>query len=99
MPRKTSQADAAATAAATLERWQPRSKKGEPVPLSGFDPAAKPFSTGGKAEDKLAAAALAIEINELQDMLFADRRYKLLVVLQGMDAAGKDGTVRGVFGQ
>ncbi len=98
MPRKkTSQADA--TAAATLERWQPRSKKGEPVPLSGFDPAAKPFSTGGKAEDKLAAAALATEINELQDMLFADRRYKLLVVLQGMDASGKDGTIRGVFGQ
>ena len=32
-------------------------------------------------------------------MLFADKRYKLLVVLQGMDAAGKDGTIRGVFGQ
>jgi PPK2 family polyphosphate:nucleotide phosphotransferase len=97
MPRKTSQADA--TAAATLERWQPRSKKGEPVRLSGFDPAAKPFSIGRKAEDKLAAAALATEINELQDMLFADRRYKLLVVLQGTDTSGKDGTIRNVFGQ
>ena len=32
-------------------------------------------------------------------MLFADRRYKLLVVLQGMDASGKDGTIRGVFAQ
>jgi PPK2 family polyphosphate:nucleotide phosphotransferase len=97
MPRKTSQADATATA--TLERWQPRSTKGEPVLLSGFDPAARPFSTGDKAQDKLTAGALATEINELQDMLFADGRYKLLVVLQGMDASGKDGTIRNVFGQ
>ncbi|HSV36229.1 MAG TPA: PPK2 family polyphosphate kinase [Ramlibacter sp.] len=82
-----------------LQRWQPRGKEGKPVPLSGFDPAAKPFSAGDKAQDKLAVQALATEINELQDMLLADRRYKLLVVLQGMDASGKDGTIRDVFGQ
>src|SRR5205814_492881 len=40
-----------------------------------------------------------LEIVVLQDMLFADRRFKMLVVLQGMDAAGKDGTIRGVFGR
>jgi len=98
MPRKNS-SRADATPAATLERWQPRSKKGDPVPLSEFDPAAKPFSTGDKVEDKLAVGALATEIDVLQDMLFADRRYKLLVVLQGTDTAGKDGTIRGVFGR
>ena len=34
---------------------------------------------------------------ELQEKLYADGRYALLVVLQGMDAAGKDGVVRHVF--
>ncbi|MBU6372173.1 MAG: polyphosphate kinase 2 family protein [Alphaproteobacteria bacterium] len=36
-------------------------------------------------------------INALQDRLWAERRRALLVVLQGMDTSGKDGTVRGVF--
>ena len=67
--------------------------------LRRFDPAAKPFSLGDKATDKIAVAALATELDTLQDMFYADRRFKLLVVLQGTDTAGKDGTIRGVFGQ
>ncbi|MEO6363168.1 MAG: PPK2 family polyphosphate kinase [Caldimonas sp.] len=67
--------------------------------LSAFDPAAKPFSSGDKTADKAAVAALASDIDRLQDMLYADRRFKLLVVLQGTDTSGKDGTIRGVFGQ
>ncbi len=40
----------------------------------------------------------AIErISELQRVLYADERYALLIVLQGRDAAGKDGTIRKVF--
>jgi len=39
----------------------------------------------------------AAAINVLQDRLFAERKRALLVVLQGMDTSGKDGTVRGVF--
>lgn len=38
-------------------------------------------------------------INELQDRLFAERKRALLVVLQGIDTSGKDGTVRGVFNE
>ena len=38
-------------------------------------------------------------INELQDKLFAEGKRALLVVLQGIDTAGKDGTVRHVFSQ
>jgi PPK2 family polyphosphate:nucleotide phosphotransferase len=81
-----------------LPAWQPRTKDGKPVDLSRFDPAAKPYSGSDKSKDKEKVEALALEIDVLQDMLFADRRFKLLVVLQGMDAAGKDGTIRGVFG-
>ena len=36
-------------------------------------------------------------IGDLQKVLYADRRYAMLIVLQGRDAAGKDGTVRHVF--
>jgi len=36
-------------------------------------------------------------LEKLQSALYADGRYALLVVLQGRDASGKDGTVRKVF--
>ena len=67
--------------------------------LARIDPDARPFSSGDKAADKTAVAALALELDQLQDLLYADRRFKLLVVLQGTDTSGKDGTIRGVFGQ
>jgi PPK2 family polyphosphate:nucleotide phosphotransferase len=67
--------------------------------LNRFDPAAKPFSSGDKAADKAAVAALAADLDALQDLLYADRRFKVLVVLQGTDTSGKDGTIRGVFGK
>ncbi len=67
--------------------------------LARFDPAAKPFSSGDKAKDKAATEALALELDVLQNLFYADHRYKLLVVLQGTDTSGKDGTIRGVFGQ
>jgi len=67
--------------------------------LKKFDPADKPFSSGDKAKDKEALTALALELDALQNLFYADHRYKLLVVLQGTDTSGKDGTIRGVFGQ
>ncbi len=67
--------------------------------LADFDPAAKPFSSGDKSADKLELDALALELDTLQDLFYADRRFKLLVVLQGTDTSGKDGTLRGVFGR
>ncbi len=88
----------------TLSDFQHRSagsgrKGGKRFALARFDPAAKPFSSGNKARDKARVAALATRIDQLQDLFYADRRFKLLVVLQGTDTAGKDGTIRGVFGQ
>jgi PPK2 family polyphosphate:nucleotide phosphotransferase len=34
---------------------------------------------------------------ELQNLLYANQKHSLLIILQGMDASGKDGTVRHVF--
>lgn len=70
-----------------------------PFSLARIDPAAKPFSTGSKAGDRKRVEELAVELDELQDLFYADRRFKMLVVLQGLDTSGKDGTLRGVFGR
>lgn len=61
------------------------------------------LATGDKAvskpADKLETLKLAEEIAEIQNLLYAAHDHKLLVILQGMDTSGKDGTVKGVFGQ
>ncbi|MBN9369953.1 MULTISPECIES: PPK2 family polyphosphate kinase [unclassified Hydrogenophaga] len=81
-------------------RWQIDPETARPqVSLKSLDPAEKPFSGGDKAADKAAVERLADEIDQLQNVFHPDARYKLLVVLQGTDTAGKDGTVRGVFGR
>jgi PPK2 family polyphosphate:nucleotide phosphotransferase len=67
--------------------------------LKRHDPAARPFSSGNRTDDKLALQVLASELDAQQNLFYADRRFKLLVVLQGTDTAGKDGTIRTVFGQ
>lgn len=53
------------------------------------------FADKKAAQESCANCAEAI--NDLQDRLWAERRRALLVVLQGIDTSGKDGTVRGVF--
>lgn len=67
------------------------------VRLSRFDPGARPLSVGDKAADKARVAELAAELAQVQDRFYALRQHKLLLVLQGMDTAGKDGTIRAVF--
>jgi PPK2 family polyphosphate:nucleotide phosphotransferase len=56
---------------------------------------------GGKAKER--ERALTAELTgvaaKLQEKLYAARRRKLLLILQGMDTSGKDGTVRALFSQ
>lgn len=51
-----------------------------------------------KAETKEKIKGLIEELQELQNLLFAESKHSILVVLQGMDASGKDGLIRNVFG-
>ena len=67
--------------------------------LSDFDTNDRSARTGDKAKDALALEKIAIEINALQDILYAQSQHKVLLVLQGMDASGKDSTVRHVFSE
>lgn len=50
-----------------------------------------------KKEVKKETEKLVKRIGELQRVLYAQGKYNLLVVLQGMDGSGKDGAVRNVF--
>jgi len=50
-----------------------------------------------KELDRAKTAELIDRIAHLQAMLYAQRKQKVLLVLQGMDTAGKDGTVRAMF--
>lgn len=52
-----------------------------------------------KEADALELEKLASKINALQDILYAQGKHKILLILQGMDASGKDGTVRHVFSE
>lgn len=51
-----------------------------------------------KKEIKEKTALLLEELSELQNLLYAENQHSLLIVLQGMDASGKDGVIRKVLG-
>lgn len=67
------------------------------VRIARYDAGAKPCSVGDKAADKARVAELAGQLATVQDRFYALRQHKLLLVLQGMDTSGKDGTIRAVF--
>lgn len=51
-----------------------------------------------KKETKEYTAKLAARLNILQNLLYAGQSHSVLVILQGMDASGKDGAIKKVFG-
>ena len=51
----------------------------------------------GKDEAKEQLATLLEELSSLQERLYAEGRRSVLLILQGLDASGKDGTIRHVF--
>ena len=51
-----------------------------------------------KDKTKAITANLLSELDELQNRMYAESKHSVLVILQGMDASGKDGTIRKVFG-
>src|SRR6478672_8342511 len=64
--------------------------------LSDVDARVRGDIKSGEALEKASQKETA-RISNLQKMLYADARYALLIVLQGRDASGKDGTIRKVF--
>jgi PPK2 family polyphosphate:nucleotide phosphotransferase len=50
-----------------------------------------------KDETKEKIKSIKEELSELQNLLYAESKHSILIVLQGMDASGKDGVIRNVF--
>ncbi len=50
-----------------------------------------------KGDTKKELEDILLELNDLQNLLFAENKHSVLVILQGMDASGKDGVIRNVF--
>ncbi|MEI5999174.1 polyphosphate kinase 2 family protein [Paraburkholderia bengalensis] len=65
--------------------------------LADIDPSSKPFSTGAKETDRERLAEIGTLLDAQQERLHAQRVQRVLLVLQGMDTSGKDGTIRAVF--
>jgi PPK2 family polyphosphate:nucleotide phosphotransferase len=74
-----------------------RVKPGSQVDLSQWDPDDKSAFEGGKREAREALLALNERLEALQELLFAEGKQRVLIVLQAMDTGGKDGTIRHVF--
>ena len=71
-------------------------RPGEALDLSARDPRAK-LGMADKAEGQEQLAGLLAELSDLQTRLWAEDRRSVLVILQGLDASGKDGAIRKVF--
>ncbi len=77
-----------------------RIKPGCRFTLKDFDP----DDTGrykknrdGKAKAKSAAAGYVAKLDQLQERLYANGSQAVLIILQGMDTSGKDGTIKNVM--
>ena len=73
-----------------------RVRPGEKVQLREWPTSVKPVYESKKEYRKLLEAHVA-ELSSLQLLHYASNRYALLLIFQGMDAAGKDGAIRHVM--
>lgn len=69
---------------------------GKKVHLDRFDPG-ETFGFEKDAESKKLVEKSKARIDELQELMYAENKHALLILLQGLDAAGKDGTIRHVM--
>lgn len=81
-------------AAGVAKRY--RIKPDTRVRLSDFDPDETKLATKDDAADE--NTVIQERLAELQELLYAEHKHKVLILLQGMDTSGKDGTVRHVMG-
>ena len=83
------------TANLQSDRW--RVEPDHHLALNAFDPGSTEGAPGDRVDTEAALPALQARLADLQDRLWAEARRSLLVVLQALDAGGKDGTIKHVF--
>jgi PPK2 family polyphosphate:nucleotide phosphotransferase len=74
-----------------------RVKPGHQVLLADWSTDTTDGFDGTKEERAALLASLNEQLSDHQQMLYAESKHKVLVVLQGMDTSGKDGTIKHVF--
>lgn len=72
-----------------------RPKARQKIKLADFDPDYHDDLERDATKEEL--IKLQERMSNLQEMLYAQSKYALLVVLQAMDGGGKDGTIKNVF--
>ncbi len=70
---------------------------GRKVKLSEWDPNDTSEFKGNKEQARIEVEKLNHRLEELQEVLYAEHKHKILIVLQAMDTGGKDGAIRHVF--
>lgn len=65
--------------------------------LTKHDPDGRSQFDGSKDDAQPELEKLNTRLTELQELLYAEGKHRLLIVLQAMDTGGKDGTIRRVF--
>lgn len=74
-----------------------RIKPGGKVNVSGLDTDGESVVDKKKSDSKDETKRLAKKLDDLQERLYAEHKHKLLIILQAMDTAGKDGVIRRIF--
>ncbi len=74
-----------------------RVKPGSKINLNNWNPNDTSAFPITKKQGRKQLLQLNKKLEALQELLYAEHKHKVLIVLQAMDAAGKDGTVRHVF--
>jgi len=73
-------------------------KPGAQFKFDQWNPNDKSWFSGNKEAGVHELHRLKAELYELQVAFYAERKHRIMIVLQGMDTSGKDGTIRHVFG-
>jgi len=74
-----------------------RVKPNEKIKLEKLDPADRSAYEGNKEKAQEDLAKLNDKLEEYQELLYAEHKHRVLIVLQAMDTGGKDGVIRRVF--
>ncbi|MCD6576770.1 MAG: polyphosphate kinase 2 family protein [Anaerolineaceae bacterium] len=72
-------------------------KENKNISLNKYDPNDTKLWKSDKKGAKKAMKDLRKELIKLQQLLYAEHKHKILIVLQAMDSGGKDGTIRSIF--
>jgi PPK2 family polyphosphate:nucleotide phosphotransferase len=67
------------------------------INLANWDPDHKQFAIADKEAAEIELKEIINELEALQELLYAEHKHKILIVLQAMDTGGKDGVIKHVF--